>query len=585
MKIPSTFVQELKSALNIVDVAGQYMKIVRKGKNHFGLCPFHGEKTPSFSVNEQLQIFNCFGCGKKGDVITLFMELENLSYPDAVCQLAERIGLRLPQVSSGDEAAYRERKFLYTVMQEAANAFSQALEGREGAMAREYLERRRIGAETIGTFGIGYASGDGFRLVNALRALGMSEKHLLEAGLARRSEKSGRLYDYFRDRVIVPIKDQQGRVVAFGGRILGDGEPKYLNTQETPIYRKGDHLFGLNLSGKGIRERNEAVLVEGYFDMIAPWQAGVTNVVASLGTSLTSGQVRLLGRYTHNVKICFDPDAAGASAALRSVEMFLGADFECAVARLPKGQDPDVFVRQQGADAMFRAIADAQPFLEYVYSRGREGMGADPTVKQKVKLLETMFPFLSHVPSPVERSKHVSNLARRLELDEGSVFRQFNHFLRTRRISAEGLERATPADLLPVEKELLLFLFHCPEMHGELLSRGVEPFTGLASGGIFRKAADLAASEAGFSLEALERALSDEERLLLHPVLAGFVRLADVEDVRGCLRTLEIRRLERRRKEIQAEIREAGSAADEERCRALIAERREIERQILEPTH
>ncbi|MBP7867795.1 MAG: DNA primase [Acidobacteria bacterium] len=580
MKIPSTFIQELKSALNIVEVAGQYMKVVRKGRNYFALCPFHGEKTPSFSLNEQLQIFHCFGCGKGGDVITLYMELEHLSYPDAVLQLAERAHLKVPRESPDEEKSYNERKFLYTVMEEAARFYRQSLESERGGPGREYLERRRIGGDTIEAFGIGYAPGDGFHLVSYLRGLGMSEKHLLDAGVARRSERTDRLYDYFRDRVIVPIRDHQGRIVAFGGRILGEGEPKYLNSQETPVYRKGDHLFGLNLAGRQIRDRDEAVLVEGYFDLISPWQAGVRNVVASLGTSLTTNQVKLLGRYTRNVKICLDPDTAGVTAAYRSVELFLEGDFECAVVRLPQGKDPDVFVREQGADGFHRLVADALPFLEFVYRRGREGMGAEPTVKQKARLLENLFPFIARVPSPMERSRHVSLLAGRLELDESAVFRQFNLFLRTRKINVESMVRSSAPDLLPAERELLHFLFTCPERAGHVFSGFTVTFDGLTTSNILRRAAELAAADGKLDLAALEASLTEEDRLLVHRVLSKGDTVVLEDEARNCLGALSARLLGKRRQEIQAAIRDAEAAGDRERCRTLIQERRDLEAQI-----
>jgi DNA primase len=303
-------------------------------------------------------------------------------------------------------------------------------------------------------------------------------------------------------------------------------------------------------------------------------------VVASLGTSLTTNQVKLLGRYTRNVKICLDPDTAGVTAAYRSVELFLEGDFECAVVRLPQGKDPDVFVREQGADGFHRLVADALPFLEFVYRRGREGMGAEPTVKQKARLLENLFPFIARVPSPMERSRHVSLLAGRLELDESAVFRQFNLFLRTRKINVESMVRSSAPDLLPAERELLHFLFTCPERASHVFSGFTVTFDGLTTSNILRRAAELAEADGKLDLAALEASLTEEDRLLVHRVLSKGDTVVLEDEARNCLGALSARLLGKRRQEIQAAIREAEAAGDRERCRTLIQERRDLEAQI-----
>jgi len=408
MRISSQFVQQLKHTLNIVEVAGNFLKLTRKGKNYFALCPFHTEKTPSFSINEQLQSYHCFGCGKGGDVIQLVMELENLTYVEAIHYLADLAHLRVPALDAAEEKRYRDREHLQTVMAEAAKFYQRCLKDPEGSGARDYIDGRKIEPGTVQRFMFGFAPGDGQRLVSYLRGLGIREALAQQAGLSRVSEVTQRSYDLFRSRLIIPIQDMHGRVVAFGGRILGEGEPKYLNSPETPLYQKGYHLFGLGHALKAIRQADRAILVEGYFDMIVPFQAGVENVVASLGTGLTPAQVKLLGRFTRNIVICFDPDTAGANAAFRSVELFLENEFDCRVATLPGGHDPDTFVLEHGADRFREAVDRSLPFLDFQLQHKLQAAGADLSVERKVKILESMFPFLTRIQQEPVRSNYLA---------------------------------------------------------------------------------------------------------------------------------------------------------------------------------
>jgi len=578
-KIPAQFVQELKHSLNIVEVAGQYIRLQKKGSNYFGLCPFHTEKTPSFSVSEQRQLFYCFGCQQKGDIITLVMEMEGLSYVEAVQSLAEKANLRIPFEDAGEEKEYRDRKFLYTVMEEAASFYEKCLQRTDGRAAREYLDGRQIDEETIARFRLGFAPVNGYHLLSYLRSLGIKDPFILDAGLASRSQKSGKLYDQFRQRLIIPILDLHGRIIAFGGRILGDGEPKYLNSRETPVYQKSRHLFGLQLSQRAIREQDEAILVEGYFDMMVPWQTGVTNTVASLGTSLTPLQVKLLGRFTKNVLICFDPDSAGAAAAHRSVELFLENDFECRVLVLPQGMDPDTYALEFGRAGFQKLVADALPFLDFVWRRFQAQYAGNLTTKNRIKLLEQMFPFLMKIPRPTERSMQLSRLANRLGLDQTSIFRQFKRYVRTQTVDAARLRLEVAPELVESEKLLLKYIITYPETVPQIFYDPGVTFSGLRSSNILTGILQMVKEEGRFCLQTLESSLPQEDLLLLHKISLDDSTVVSEEDALNCFAHLRARAFEQEIQSLVIQMQKAEKEGDIDRCRSLLQRKRELERQ------
>jgi DNA primase len=577
-KIPAQFVQDLKHTLNIVEVAGQYIRLEKKGSNHFGLCPFHTEKTPSFSVSEQRQLFYCFGCHQKGDVITLVMELEGLSYVEAIQALAEKASMRIPFEDAAEEKDYRDRKFLYTVLEEAAAFYERCLQREDGRTARDYIARRQIEPETVSRFRLGYAPVDGYHLLTYLRSLGIKDQLILDAGLAARSRKTDRLYDQFRQRLMVPILDLHGRIIAFGGRVLGDGEPKYINSRETPVYQKSRHLFGLQLSHRSIREQDEAILVEGYFDMMVPYQAGVTNTVASLGTSLTGLQVKVLGRFTKNVLLCFDPDSAGAAAAHRSVEMFLENDFECRVMVLPKGLDPDSFALEHGREGFQKLIVESLPFLDFMWQRFQAQYAGNLTTKNRIKLLEQMFPFLMKIPRPTERSMQLSRLANRLGLDQPTIFRQFKRYARTQRVDPEKIRIEARSELLEAEKLLLKYLITYPETVSQIFYDFDVTFSGLRSSNILTNVLQQLKSANTFCLQTLESDVPQEDLLLLHKISLDDSRIVSEEDAYNCFSHLRARSLEHEIQLIVTQMRKAEKEGDLERCRTLLQQKKELER-------
>jgi DNA primase len=326
MRFPRSFTDELRGQADILRVVSDYLTLKKRGANYLACCPFHQEKTPSFNVNQARQLFKCFGCGKAGDVFRFVMEIEGCSFPESIRTVAEKCGVPLPAQVEDREAEAKEqnRVDLIEINGWATEFFSTALEeSPEGQRARDYLIERGVGVEAQRSFRIGFAPNSWDALSNHLRDRGASRQQIERSGLVSIRESGSGFHDRFRGRLMFPICDAQGRVVAFGGRILGPGEPKYLNSPETALYTKGQHLFGLSQSKEAIRRRGYAILVEGYLDFLIPFQAGIPQLVASLGTALTDQQVRLLGRYAKKIVVNFDPDAAGASATKGASRFFL----------------------------------------------------------------------------------------------------------------------------------------------------------------------------------------------------------------------------------------------------------------------
>lgn len=363
--IPDELVEEVKSRNDIVSVVGQYVRLdKRSSANLFGLCPFHNEDTPSFSVSPSKQIFYCFGCHKGGNVITFIREIEKCTWPQALKILADRVGIQLPEP---DDAAYRERlernATLQKIYLEAARYYYHSLQSPAGATARRYLKERAIADSTARKFGLGFAPDEWDGLLLHLRRQGLDDPQLIsQSGLFKRGKSDG-YYDLFRNRLMFPIFDAMGKIIAFGGRVLDDSQPKYLNSPETPLYTKGRHLYGLNLAKSSSDKR--LVLVEGYMDTLAMHQAGIDNAVAALGTAMTEAQANLIRKYTDQVIVGFDADAAGQNAALRSLDILTSRGLKVAVLRVPDGKDPDEFIRKHGPERFKVLVDQALPLLDF----------------------------------------------------------------------------------------------------------------------------------------------------------------------------------------------------------------------------
>jgi DNA primase len=408
--------EQVRDANPIYDVVSDYVSLKKSGRNYMGLCPFHGEKTPSFTVNQERQIFHCFGCGEGGNVIGFVMKREGLSFPEAVRFLAARRGIALPERSTGrpEEKGLKER--LLEANAAAAGAFKANLLGPSGRQAIAYLERRAISQATREEFGIGWAVPGRDVLYRELSKKGFTQHELLQAGLAAQRETGG-VVDRFRGRVVFPIHDVAGRLVAFGGRLLAEGEPKYLNSPETPLYHKSNVLYGLHRSKDAIRREGVGIIVEGYFDLITAVQAGVANVVATSGTALTEGHASLMRRFAEKWVVVFDGDAAGIRAAKRSLETFVTNGLFARGVLLPDGADPDSYIRAQGAAAFRGLVEQAEDLMGFFLRRTVQEHRLD-TIEGKVAAVRETVPLLAKVRERVAQADYVARAARSLGVKE-----------------------------------------------------------------------------------------------------------------------------------------------------------------------
>ena len=376
MYYPDEIVEDVIRQNNIVDIISPYVQLKKSGANYFGLCPFHNEKSPSFSVSESKQMFYCFGCGEGGNALTFLMKYENASFQEALTRLAERAGITLPAVQYSDDARKAEevRKRLLAVNKETAVYYYRLLRSEKGSRARAYLKSRQLGAETVRNFGIGFADGASNDLIRHLKEAGFEDEEILNAGVAAFDEKRG-LHDKFWNRVIFPIQDATGRVIGFGGRVMGDGKPKYLNSPETPVFDKSRNLYGLQLARRS--RKGWFILCEGYMDVISMHQNGFPEAVASLGTSFTEGQAALIRRYVKEVLLAYDSDEAGTKAALRAASICKKSGLKCRIIRLEPYKDPDEFIKQLGREEFEKRIRDAGDMFLFEISREQKNYRMD----------------------------------------------------------------------------------------------------------------------------------------------------------------------------------------------------------------
>jgi DNA primase len=419
MRIPDTKIEEIRNTADIVDIISAYVQLKKRGKNYFGVCPFHQEKTPSFAVNEEKQIYHCFGCGAGGDVFKFLMEYKSISFIEAVQEIAEQLGIKIEYDQNISVEKQNEQETYYDINLRAAKYFSDnLLKNIAGEYARDYLTGRKLTEKTMRNFGLGFALPGWDNFVKFAKENDIDLRNTTTLGLTDKKD-NGEYYDKYRNRIIFPIFSTNGRIIAFGGRILDDSEQaaKYLNSPESIIYHKKRSLYGLYHAKDEIRKLDKVILVEGYMDVIALYQGGVKNVVAASGTSLTEEQAQLLSRFTKNVVLLFDADAAGIKAALRGIEILLKQDFEVKITTLPEGEDPDSFINKYGKDDFNEQILKAQNFLEYQTTQFQEAGMFDDPVKQAEAIRE-MVKSAALVVDELKRNLLIKMIAKKFGLRE-----------------------------------------------------------------------------------------------------------------------------------------------------------------------
>src|SRR6266700_1079352 len=576
--------ERVKQQADIVRVVGEYVRLKKTGKNYSGLCPFHQEKTPSFTVSPIKQIFYCFGCGKGGDVYNCVMDMEKCEFPDAVKVVAEKCGIALPRQRerSPEERKESQQRFVLVEMHREAQAFFvKQLEGTpEGKAARAYLEDRGLEKDTIARFGIGYAPSGGDTLLRFFKQK-YPEKLLVESGLLSRDQNGGRLFDRFRRRITFPISNESGKIVAFGARALGDDMPKYLNSPETPIYSKSYLLYHMDRAKDALRRQDFAILVEGYMDAIAVARAGISNVVASCGTSLAESQIKLLGRFTRRVVVNYDPDAAGQSATERSLSLLLERDFEVRVLALPpvgsKKADPDFFIRERGKDEYLKLLKEAPPYVDYLIARARH---MDLTTGEgKLRAVNFLLPYVQKIPNRILRSEWATRIAQQLRLDEPLLRSALSKAATERRSEVKTQPELVGRAAKPVERRLIRMLAEAEGFRLELAQhlQNARLYHGLETEKIF--AALVIASLSGQPVQATELAgvLEERDRRLLFEILFEEANEPTWEEAMSCIEALQHRQAERELADVQRSI-EANPAAPE--MRGLLEKKQELMRRL-----
>jgi DNA primase len=604
---PGDFAYTVKQQADIVRIIGEYVKLRKAGaQNYSGLCPFHGEKTPSFSVHATRQYYHCFGCGVSGDVFSFVQKIENITFPEAVRVVAAKLGIAAPKVQFNSPQEAREartRGLLLDLHEAACQWFQEQLRRPEGAVAREYLHGRGLDDEAIARFRIGFAPESGFLLRDKLKPLA-DEEAMRESGLFSWKEKEdarggdakpapAALYSKFRNRVMFPICNESGRVIAFTGRTLAADEksgPKYLNSPETPIYSKSRVLFNLHLAKEAIRQLDYIILVEGQMDCISVFNAGFHNVIASSGTAFTEAQARLLARFSKKIVVNFDPDTAGAAAAERSLSMLVSEDFEIRVMTLDQGFDPDLFVRRKGAAAYTAALRGAPKYFEYLISRAQAQFPR--TAEGKVKAVNYLLPHIQRIPSRIVRDELAADVAQKLQIDSAVLRQELRHVAGAR--TATKVAPAPESPLTEAERILLqalssgselAFTFEDENGQEQVYNPAEQAYYTLSSEklhqGLRAEAlidAVLKALAEGSDLMAMP--LDDANRALFMSVLMKDHEPLTAELLHGSIGALRRRQLERRQREVRRRIAEAERNNDPAAMAQLMQEKQEIDRAL-----
>ena len=628
MTSSDNFKETLKQQADIVRIVGDYVKLKKAGAQNFsGLCPFHAEKTPSFSVHATRQFFHCFGCGESGDVFTFIQKAENITFPEALRLLAQKLGVPMPKIAFSSPAEARDaglRMALLDVHVRATTFFQECLQRAEGANARQYLKGRGLDEETIARFHIGYAPDSGFLLRDALRRE-FDEELLRESGLfswkedpqreksqpeqslrSAQDDKSGEatssqratIYSKFRNRVMFPICNDQGKVIAFTGRTLSADEragPKYLNSPETPIYSKSRVLFNLDNAKEAIRKLDYAILVEGQMDCISVYAAGFHNVIASSGTAFTEPQAKLLGRFSKNVVVNFDPDTAGARATERTLGLLVEEEFSIKVLTLESGFDPDLFIRRKGKDAYGAALRDSQKYFDYLLDRTRSMFPARNS-ESKVKAINHLLPHIQRVPSRIARDELALEISQKLGIDSAVLRQELKHAAGSRATSQ--LKATADMQVTGAERVLIRALASATQMQsGETRTSAREGtdeefdparqaqfalqsehlYEGLASQSLLEALLEIG----GKTGDVMALPKTEEDRRQLAAILMNEDEDLTPKTIEGAVRGLRRIYLRRRLEQVQLALQRMGVSTAEKQ--ALLQEKVRLKRALMDP--
>jgi DNA primase len=577
-------ISRVRDSIDIVDLISGYVSLKKTGKNQLGLCPFHAEKTPSFNVNPEKQIFHCFGCGVGGDVFK-FLELqEGLNFPEAVRQLAAKAGIPLPvdRVSrKEDKRTDDERKALLTIIADAALYYRKTLEGPAGSAARAYLQQRGVTDQVVQEFALGFARPEWDGLLRHLKQKGYAFSQMEKAGLIVKRIESDGYYDRFRGRIIFPIRDISGNVIAFGGRVMDDSLPKYLNSPETPLYSKSNVLYCLDKAKESARKQKYFIIVEGYLDAIACHQYGAQNAVATLGTALTEGHLRLMRRFAQNLVLIFDPDPAGVKAAIRGLDLFVSSGMKVNVVSLPDNDDPDTFLKKNGYDAFAACLRKSEKFMDFVLSQVMKG-GLTAPIDKKVEKADEMLRYIMKLPSGIERDYYLKRTAEALDLDE-TVLRQEMPVQGNVPVShrkGETIQVTARKHGPKAEETLIHLMLKDPaialRLKGQMMPEDfTDPLFQRAARHIFH----VLDVQGGFDVGDLLREGDEEIRnLISHYSVLEMVYDDEAKSCNDCIDLIKQKDPEKRMKRLLKAIDEAAAAEDWEKYRQLLEEQSQLGR-------
>jgi DNA primase len=594
MRYPQTFIDDLKRQADIVRVIQDYVQLKKKGANWMACCPFHKEKTPSFSVSSAKEIFYCFGCHKGGSVFNFVMEIERVAFPEAIKIVADKIGMPLPKMvdDSRFEARRQESDEVIQLNSWALDWWQKQLESSgEGRIARDYLTKRELTDETQKTFRLGYAPDSWDALSSYLRQKGATQQQIERSGLVVKKEEGSGSYDRFRGRLMIPVFDHQGRPIAFGGRALkAEDGAKYINSPETTAYVKGRHLFGLNLTRDEIRRQGFAILVEGFLDLIVPYQFGVKNIAASLGTALTTDQVKLLSRFARKVVVNYDGDRAGVQAAKKAIEILLAEDVEVKVLVLPDNADPDEYIRKFGVTEYQRRRAQAQPHIQFVIENALRDRNLHRPA-DKAEAVEEVLPYIRAVNSRIQKREYFDMAMDALGVDRENVntsawrreLWQIIRDNRPRRGAASGATQpaARRVEATAAEQRLLSLLFGDESLRRQVLPMlRKEDYEDLATARLFQALFELDREGVAIDFESVTGKTDGDElakkmipMLLMNSSLHGSNQHYIAEE---CVSTFRLMRIDQRIEELRRELVMAERAQDIEKVSQLAAEQIEL---------
>lgn len=566
--IPQETIDEIRNRTDIVAVISEYVALKKRGRNYLGLCPFHTEKTASFTVSPEKQLFHCFGCGEGGNVFAFLMKAENIGFAESAAELGEKIGLKVGRPAATASTSDKEK--IYSVMQLAAKFFQSNL----GGEARDYLTKRKINQETAKTFGLGFALASWDGLFKHLIARGAAPELIERAGLVLPREGKDGYYDRFRNRLMFPVFDPRGRVIAFSGRALDNSEPKYLNSPDTPIYRKGETIFGLNLTKDEIKKKKSVILVEGNVDVLSAFQAGLINVAAPLGTALTPQQCKLLGRSADTIVLAFDADAAGEAAAERSAEIIRSVGMKVKIASFQGAKDPDELINKAGASAFKTAVEAALPYLEFKIGRILSKHRLSE-IEARSQAMREVARLLSAEADAYTQKEYARLAAGLLKVEAETLMAEIKRQSYLARSSEKNLRGVTekPGDrLAAAEKKLITLALQNSEALSAVRSELSEKsFSGAAAQKIAKLL--LADSSAGENLAhlILEQLPDEASKNYLTNALVSDDLGNQAEILRDCLRVIKEEGIRQRVAELKAALREAESRRDEQKTAELLA--------------